>query len=340
MAPQKETIMVLKVDLDCYRCYTKVKRLLCCYPQIQDQIYNEKQNTVTIKVVCCTPEKIRDKLAAKAGKSIKGIQIVDLKKPADKPADKPASKPKDEAGPPKQLLPPPADKPPKQAAPADKPKDAAPADKPKDAAPADKPKDKPAAPANDKPPMKKNGGDKPPQGDAPPAAAKPKDAGAAPPPKPAEQSASMVRMMPPELIQCYPGYPLNAGCMECFDGRMCYHGNGYGYGAPPPPPPPAGGWGYYGGGGGPSGYGYGGGYKPTYSSNRYGDYISDENPTGCVVIFLGIPSHGPTHPNSHELTSVHVKGIGVMKCNNNYDGLTAGFNIYQLVRIFINRQSL
>ncbi|TXG75452.1 hypothetical protein E1A91_1Z012900v1 [Gossypium mustelinum] len=80
---EKVTIMVLKVDLQCRRCYKKVKQVLCKFPQIRDQIYDEKANTVTIKVVCCDPEKMRGKIRCKGGDSIKSIEI----KPPPKPKD-------------------------------------------------------------------------------------------------------------------------------------------------------------------------------------------------------------------------------------------------------------
>ncbi|XP_022724331.1 protein PYRICULARIA ORYZAE RESISTANCE 21-like [Durio zibethinus] len=72
---EKVTTMVLKVDLQCCRCNKKVKKVLCKFPQIRDQIYDEKANTVTITVVCCSPEKIRDKICCKGGGSIKSIEI-------------------------------------------------------------------------------------------------------------------------------------------------------------------------------------------------------------------------------------------------------------------------
>ncbi|CAL5344343.1 unnamed protein product [Camellia sinensis] len=72
---EKVTTMVLKVDLQCSCCYKKIKKILCKFPEIQDQIYDEKQNTVTIVVVCCCPEKFRHKLCCKVGKTIKCIQI-------------------------------------------------------------------------------------------------------------------------------------------------------------------------------------------------------------------------------------------------------------------------
>ncbi|XP_062010857.1 uncharacterized protein LOC133727269 [Rosa rugosa] len=101
MGEKKVTIMILKVDLQCEECYRKVKKVLCKFPQIQDQMYDEKNNLVIIKVVCCSPEKIRDKLCCKGGGVIKWIEIKEPEKPKPLPAPKPKPKPK----------PPPASKP-------------------------------------------------------------------------------------------------------------------------------------------------------------------------------------------------------------------------------------
>ncbi|GMY36627.1 protein PYRICULARIA ORYZAE RESISTANCE 21 isoform X4 [Fagus crenata] len=68
-------MMVLKVDLQCCRCYKKVKKVLCSIPEIQDQEYNEKENLVVIKVVCCNPEKIKQKLICKGCGCIKSVEI-------------------------------------------------------------------------------------------------------------------------------------------------------------------------------------------------------------------------------------------------------------------------
>ncbi|KAJ4702491.1 pollen-specific leucine-rich repeat extensin-like protein 2 [Melia azedarach] len=90
--------MVLKVDLQCCECHKKVKKILCKFPEIQDQTFDEKQNTVTIKVVSCCPEKLRFKLSRKGGGSIKCIEIVSPKPPQkpkpseDKTDQKPAVK--------------------------------------------------------------------------------------------------------------------------------------------------------------------------------------------------------------------------------------------------------
>lgn len=44
--------------------------------EIRDQIYDEKQNTVKIKVVSCCPDKILKKISSKGGKSVEKIEIV------------------------------------------------------------------------------------------------------------------------------------------------------------------------------------------------------------------------------------------------------------------------
>ncbi|KAK3231081.1 hypothetical protein Dsin_002962 [Dipteronia sinensis] len=135
---KKVTIMLLKVDLECSKCYNKVKRILCKFPQIQDQVYDEKNNTVMIKVVCCSPEKIRDEICYKGRGTIKSIEILkppEKPKPADppklKPADPPKLKPADPPKPaekPKPADPPkPAEKPTKVVTFVDVPKPTAPA---------------------------------------------------------------------------------------------------------------------------------------------------------------------------------------------------------------------
>ncbi|KAL9458781.1 hypothetical protein AB3S75_007622 [Citrus x aurantiifolia] len=82
MGEKKVTKMVLKVDLSCSKCRKKVKKVLCKFPQIQEQSFDEKTNTVTIKVVSCSPEEIRDKLCCKGEGVIKTIEIL---KPDKKP---------------------------------------------------------------------------------------------------------------------------------------------------------------------------------------------------------------------------------------------------------------
>ncbi|XP_022639855.1 keratinocyte proline-rich protein isoform X4 [Vigna radiata var. radiata] len=96
---EKVTVMRLKVDLQCHKCYKKVKKILSKFPQIRDQFYDEKNNIVTITVVCCNPEKLRDKICCKGCGIIKSIEIVEPPKP--KPPEKPKpEKPKPEKPPP------------------------------------------------------------------------------------------------------------------------------------------------------------------------------------------------------------------------------------------------
>ncbi|KAL6332819.1 hypothetical protein AAG906_015083 [Vitis piasezkii] len=98
-----------KVDLECDRCYKKIKKLLCKFPEIRDQAFFEKENTVMVKVVCCSPHKIRDKLICKGGKTIKSIEIIKaLRRRENHPAGeaKKAEKPKP-ADPPKHVEKPP-----------------------------------------------------------------------------------------------------------------------------------------------------------------------------------------------------------------------------------------
>ncbi|KAH9618311.1 hypothetical protein KSS87_000828 [Heliosperma pusillum] len=248
----KVTTIILKVDLQCCQCYKKVKRSLCRFPQIRDQVYDEKQNTVTITVVCCSPERVMDKLCSKAGKSIKSIHI--------KPSA--TTKPKLPAA-----TAPEPDKP--------KPKPAS--------APAPATEAKPPAPASDdKPAMKKNGSKnaskngsksepppvpKPSPNEAPkPAAPAPAPAPVpvpAPAPAPAPKPIEPAQATEP-MAQWVPGYPPGPPpqvfpvSVYCDGGYPGPAGPGYyQYGRPPCPP------GYYG--------------------NRC-DYFSEENPSACSIM--------------------------------------------------------
>ncbi|GKE92293.1 hypothetical protein Tco_1573388 [Tanacetum coccineum] len=59
--------------------------------------YDFDKNKVKISVVCCCPERVRDKLSYKGGKSIQKIEIIVADKPKEKSPtghDKPKPKPK------------------------------------------------------------------------------------------------------------------------------------------------------------------------------------------------------------------------------------------------------
>ncbi|KAI6704167.1 hypothetical protein NL676_013303 [Syzygium grande] len=103
---EKKVAMEITVDLKCYRCYKKIKKVNCKFPEIQNQVFNEKENKVLITVVSCCPERIRDKIARKGGKTVESIKIVPEKpkvivpeKPKV-PEKKPEKKPKEEREPP------------------------------------------------------------------------------------------------------------------------------------------------------------------------------------------------------------------------------------------------
>ncbi|XP_076882859.1 uncharacterized protein LOC143531449 [Bidens hawaiensis] len=240
------------------------------YAEIRDQVFDVDKNIVKIKVVCCSPEKIRDKLCYKGGGSIQSIEIIEKPKPpqpaGDKPkdADKPkpaADKPKDAGKPKEPEKPKAADKPkePQKPKPADKPKEP---EKPK---PAEKPKDSGKPPEPDKA--------KPKDAEKPKEAPKKPDAG------PSPDVAKMVYEPIHGYPQMYPpsGYPM-VGYGQYYD-----HGYGgapfqHGYGmpiAPPPPPPSYGGFGY------DNGYHGYNGNRSHYNSNDYG---GQEDGEGCSIM--------------------------------------------------------
>ncbi|WVZ66656.1 hypothetical protein U9M48_015846 [Paspalum notatum var. saurae] len=111
MADKISTI-VIKVDLECDRCYKKMRRVLC---KIQDKLniktisFDEKSNAVTIsgpfdpdkvcRKLCCEAGRIIKEMDVKGGKEKEGGKAKDGKADAAKPAEKAdggkADKPKD-----------------------------------------------------------------------------------------------------------------------------------------------------------------------------------------------------------------------------------------------------
>ncbi|GER51625.1 heavy metal transport/detoxification superfamily protein [Striga asiatica] len=216
----KETVMVLKVDLQCPCCYKKVKKILCKFPQIRDQVYDEKANTVTITVFCCNPEKIRDKLCCKGAKVIKSIEIKDPPKPKlpEKPKD--PVKPKEPEKPKVVII--------------EKPKEL---EKPKVVMP-----EKPKEP--EKPKQVENPQEKPKEVEKPKEGPKPERPKIIPQAAPNfPQPEPVVGPSWPEPVNEYPAaYPVRTCCGECYGGYgggPCYNGygnddyygyDGYGYG--------------------------------------------------------------------------------------------------------------
>ncbi|XP_073312907.1 uncharacterized protein [Primulina huaijiensis] len=259
---EKVTIMVLKVvDLQCSCCYKKIKKILCKFPQIRDQVYDEKANTVTITVVCCDPEKIRDKLCCKGAKVIKSIAIKEPPKTTE--PEKP-----------KVLVP---EKPKEPVKPKEPEKPIVVVEKPKEP---EKPKvvvvEKPKEPEK---PQVEVAVEKP-IPSVPPPVEKPKEAPKPDPPKipqpvpnpPMEPEPVMFQGMPPL-------YPVPTCCDQCYggyDGGPCR----LGYGVPPPPLPRF--EGYYGYGCGHGcGYGYG---RDCHRFSRCDHYLNEENPSSCSIM--------------------------------------------------------
>ncbi|KAL5771736.1 hypothetical protein ACOSP7_015890 [Xanthoceras sorbifolium] len=279
---KKVTFMLLKVDLQCSKCYKKVKKVLCQFPQIQDQVYDEKNNTVMIKVVCCSPEKIRDKICCKGRGSIKSIEILKPpekkpdqkpKEPEKKPADKPKEPEKKPADKPKEPEKKPADKPKEpEKKPADKPKE--PEKKPEKPKESEKPKEKPANPP--KPDKPKVTFEQPPPPNAPanpPKPDKPNVTFEQPPPPKAPQQPQLLMGYPP----CYPPVPGRSCCSDCYEGRSggsCYDNQCYGQPIR-----------YYDGYSGRPVYdSWGGGGYRGYSERHCSEYFCEENAQACTIM--------------------------------------------------------
>uniref|UniRef100_A0A7N0UCA1 HMA domain-containing protein n=1 Tax=Kalanchoe fedtschenkoi TaxID=63787 RepID=A0A7N0UCA1_KALFE len=145
MGEKKVTVMILKVDLQCDRCYKKVKKVLCKFPEIQDRVFDEKSNIVTITVICCDPERIRCRLCRKGRGSIKSIDIKDSPPPAAKPESPkkpppaPAPEPVKKQPEPPSKAPEPVPQPPKPAPKSPEPAPKAPDPAPKQAEPEPEP---------------------------------------------------------------------------------------------------------------------------------------------------------------------------------------------------------
>lgn len=245
---EKVTRMMVKVDLQCSRCCKKIKKILCKFPQIGDRVYDYKLNAVFITVVCCSPEKIRDKIICKGRDTVLGVEILPDKKPEPEKAKEPVKKPEPEK--PKEPEKKPEPEKPKEPEkkPEKKPDATPPAAKP---APTPTPTPTPI-PAPVPVPI-------PPQKDPEPA---PKPVPAPPPPK------------PPQPVQGYPPmYPVVGVCWcPCYEGcggGPCYcQGQGRqvmcsdGCGRPD--------------------YECQGGSR-AYCASRC-DYFNEENATGCIVM--------------------------------------------------------
>ena len=177
-----------------------------------------------ITVVCCSPERTRQKLIRKGGKTIKSIEIRVPEKPKPPPENpKEAEKPK-----------PPPEKPKE----AEKPKP--PPEKPKEAEKPQPPPEKPKEAEKPKPPPEKPKEAEKPKPADPPKADKPVEIIKPPPPAPAPAPAQapLPAPVPVMAVHGYPQFfPVPVYCKPCYEvgyGGPCQHG--YGTGIPYQPP--------------------------------------------------------------------------------------------------------
>uniref|UniRef100_A0A0V0I462 Putative ovule protein n=2 Tax=Solanum chacoense TaxID=4108 RepID=A0A0V0I462_SOLCH len=315
---EKITIMLLKVDLQCSSCYKKIKKILCKFPQIRDQTYDEKANTVTITVLCCNPEKIRDKLCCKGGGVIKSIEIKEPQKPKETEKPKVPEKPKEPEKPkvvvvekpkepekPKVVV---VEKPKEPEKPkvvvVEKPKEpekpkVVVMEKPKEPEKpkvVEKPKEpekpkivvveKPKEPEKPKQPVKHKEPEKPKELEKPKEAPKPTPI-ALPPQLPPQPQPHFPPVPEPVIVMPIQGYPHQPSpgmycCGQCYEGYTggpCYHDNWYG--RPVQPPPPCYDTYSYGYGPGPGPIPYG---LPKGCYVNKCDYFSEENASGCSIM--------------------------------------------------------
>ncbi|XP_004293392.1 PREDICTED: vacuolar protein-sorting protein BRO1-like [Fragaria vesca subsp. vesca] len=267
MGEKKVTIMVLKVDLQCEKCYKKVKKVLCKFPQIRDQTYDEKNNQVIVKVVCCSPEKIRDKLCCEGDGAIKRIDILEPKKkqePEKTPKPKQKQEPEKTPEPEKKQEPEKTPEPEKKQEPEKEPEPEKKPENPKLTAP----------PFPAYPPVTVNVCCIVCYGRHPGCPCQIRDAEKSkptPPPPPP----------PPPVVPANPPVTGSTCCMDCYGGHPggpCQTGYGYGGAAPYIEYD-----GYY---GRPVYDSYGGGRS--YSTSSYcvtrPDCFSEENPQACAIM--------------------------------------------------------
>ena len=140
-----------------------------------------------IKVVCCSPEKIKQKIICKGGCAVKSIEII------EKPKEKPKENPKDQPEKPKE-----------------KPKDS---EKPKEP---EKPKEKPKEPEKPKESEKPKEPEKPKE--KPKEPEKPKENPKEKPPQPQPQPQ-------PQLAYPFPFGTCCTECYDGRGGGPCYSGH-------------------------------------------------------------------------------------------------------------------
>ncbi|CAM0906684.1 unnamed protein product [Alopecurus aequalis] len=280
----KISTVVLKVDLECERCYKKIRKVIC---KIQDKLniktisFDEKSNNVTVSGPF-DAEKVCRKLCSEAGKVIREMHVKgkETKDGGGGGGEKPkaANKAENDGGK--------AEKPKDGGGKAEKPKDdGGKAEKPKDGG--GKPdKDGAEKPKDAKPAKKVNFEDAPPDANAKPGKAmqqlppgmnkadlapllekmmQAKQGQGGPQPQPQLPRGEPMMMMPPQAAAqgvAVPSiWPAPAGSMSCYS----YDPSGYGKPS------------YYGAGGGGCGGGCqcGSCYRPAPPGGYYGVPVHD-----------------------------------------------------------------
>ncbi|KAG2563722.1 early nodulin-75-like [Panicum virgatum] len=239
---EKISMIIVVVDLDCHKCYNKIRKILC---QLQDCerirtiSFDDKSKTITI-VGPFDPHRLACKLRCKGGKVIRDIHIVDNPggKPPQKMAEAPPPPPAKNGKPPKNKEKPPAAEPPPPSTPPPEPAPGPPPDMPPPSpahqAPPDREvsamvpafvEEKPpkARPAElEQPPMSPPRKERPPMDFPPPASpVKERPSPARPPCRPVEQAA-VEYVIPTVEIPSLPAPPVGpCGCPCC---APCYQG--------------------------------------------------------------------------------------------------------------------
>lgn len=252
---EKISMIIVVVDLDCYKCYNKMRKILCKlqdHERIRTISFDDKSKTITI-VGPFDPQRLACKIRCKGGKVVKDVHIVDIaggKPPpqmiaAEQPPPPPSApvnngKKKNKEKPPPPEPPPPAPTPPPPE-PAPPPHPPPPAEMPPPspvhqlpppdremtvAMPAFIEEKKPnrARQAELEPPMSPPHKERPPMDMPMPAMhLPPKERPPPPPCRPAEHPNPVVEYVPPTVeIPSWPAPPVGpCGCPCC---APCYQG--------------------------------------------------------------------------------------------------------------------
>ncbi|KAK3119161.1 hypothetical protein QOZ80_9BG0714890 [Eleusine coracana subsp. coracana] len=103
-------MLIVKVDLDCHKCYEKMRKILC---KLQDQerirtiSYDDKSKTIAIAGPF-DPQRLACKIRCRGGKTVKDVQIIDVDGGGPPPSPPPGNYNNGKNKKHKEKLPPPA----------------------------------------------------------------------------------------------------------------------------------------------------------------------------------------------------------------------------------------